>query len=271
MSCVYLGGRGKLGLTVAMKVYPLCVPTVASSGAALTTLALCLGGLEAAKLLSSSAYVKLLKGFGSSSERKTLARSWLTRLGIPLDADIVDLKKLGCIPCGFVLHCAERQTPMLFSGRSAEENLALVDLVAALCSLMPIRLGVVSLLDAEYILPFECLASLVSPLPLFALGPAEPPLCGPTTMEYSALLMSLNDRMLTRNARKLPIFRVRGPHLLETFVSVTMDFGFVWSEGVAVALLCFIVACFLETLRTPKPSVREIHPTPFLGAPVESS
>ena len=262
---MYLGGRGKLGMAVSMKSSLLGIPVVASSGAALTILAMSLGGPDAAKLLASKAYVKLFKGFGSSRERKTLAHSWLSRLRIPIDARISDLEKLGCTSCGFLLYCAENQTPVLFHGRSAETNLALVDLVAALCSLMPIRTASLSLLDAEHILPFECLASAVSPLPLFAVGPAEPNLRGPRAMEYSALLISLNDRMLSRNARGIPIFRIRVPHLLETLLSNDVDYDMARTDDVAAALLCFVVACFLETLKEPQLPERGSLQTCSLG------
>jgi hypothetical protein len=273
MSCIYLGGCGKLGLAVAMSVQtlPLCAPCVASSGAALTMLALCLGGRKAVELLDSKAYVSLLKGFGSSKERKALARSWLARLGIPLDAGIVDLEKLGCAPCGFVLYCAERQTPMLFNGLSETDDLALTDLVAALCSLMPVRTSAFSLLDAEHILPFECLASAVSPPPLFVVGPTEPSLRGHRGMEFSALLMSLNDRMLALNSCRLPMFRVRVPHFLETLVSETGDFSLTSSSEAGAALLCFVMACVLETLKArPAPSAQRTRREHFPRVPEDS-
>jgi hypothetical protein len=271
MSSIYLGGHGKLGLSVSLHTFPLCAPVVASSGAALTALALQLGGADAVKLLASKAFVKLLKGFGSSKERKTLAKSWLARLGIPLDAGVVDLESLGCTPCGFVLYCAERQTPMLFHGRCAEESLGLVELVAALCSLMPVRTGAVSLLDAEHILPFECLAAAVSPPPLFVVGPSEPSLGGHRGVAYSALFMSFSERMLTRNACSLPIFRVHVPHLLETLVSSAVDCDFVRRDDAAAAFLCFSVACILQTLKQRSPPGQDIPRPRFQGAPRPSS
>jgi hypothetical protein len=266
MSGIYLGGHGKLGLPVSLHTFPLCAPIVASSGAALTTLALQLGGPDAVKLLASKAFVKLLKGFGSSKERKTLARSWLSRLGIPLDAGIVDLERLGCTPCGFVLYCAERQTPMLFHGRREEESLGLVELTAALCSLMPVRMGAFSLLDAEHILPFECLAAAVSPPPLFVVGPSEPSLSGHKGVAYSALFMSFSDRMLTQNACALPIFRVHVPHFLETLISNAADYEFVRRDDAAAAFLCFSMACILQTLKTPAPPEQDTPQTRFEGA-----
>jgi hypothetical protein len=258
MSCVYLGGRGKLGAEVSRRVPFLHGATsiVASSGAALVTLAMCLAGSNAVGLLSSKEYVKLLKGFGSSQERITLARSWLARLGIPLDADVTDLEKLGCTPCGFVLYCAERQCPVLFHGRGEKDKIAVADLTAALCSLTPVKTPFGSLLDPEHILPFESLASAISPTPLFAVGPTEPTLRGPRAMEYSALLYSLNDRMLSRNTRDVPVFRFRVPHLLETLLSSSDASAGAGGDVVAAALLSFILACLLERLKEQRPPVR---------------
>lgn len=243
MSGVYLGGRGRGGQLTAAAAAPLRAPLLASSAAALATLAAQLGGALAVRLLFSKAYVQLVKGFGTSEERRALARSWLGRLGVPLDATLADLRQLLCTPCGFVLFCAETQSPRLFHGASADGDLALVALVAALCSLMPVQSAAErSLLDAELFLPFEVLASLLQPKPLLLLGPAEAPPPRFPGVHFSALVWSFSDRMFARQATSLPTFRLP----LE-------DCG---GAPVAAVLLAFFVACVLERVtaqRRPAP------------------
>ena len=236
---IYLGGRGSAGHSVFAATFPLRTSIVASSAAALTTLALRLGGLLAVRLLFCKSYIQLIKGFGASEERKALAQSWLARLGVPLDASLADMMTLRCTPCSFFLFCAESQVPKLFDGMTAD--LALVDLVAAICSLMPVQLrdgGL--LLDAELLLPFEVLAALVRPAPLFVVGPME------AVPKRSSLVLSFSDRMLASNVTSFPIFRTHARRPFEALLLTAAEVAYVPCADAAATLFCFFVACVLH-------------------------
>jgi len=252
---VYLGGRGKQGATVALRAPPLHLPIVSSSGAALASLALRLGGRHALHLLLSREYVQLLKGFGTSDERLRLASSWLARMRVPLDAVLPDLSRLACLPFAVVLYCARSQIPRFVcthGGLVEGASFRLPVLVAALCSLVPIPgPSRALLLDAEHVIPMECLAGAVTPPPLFVFGPSEPSLRGLRSLEFSVLLASFNERLLTQGGRlrgALPIFRTSVPHLLETMLSgddeALSSVG--WALPQAATLIVYLVACVLR-------------------------
>jgi hypothetical protein len=246
---VYLGGRCSAGHLVSAATFPLHAPVVASSAAALATLALRLGGVPAVRLLFCKSYIQLVKGFGASGQRKALARSWLARLGVPLDASLADLAKLRCTPCSFFLFCATSQAPKLFH---AAADLALADLAAALCSLVPVQLEDGRLLlDAELLLPFETLAALVRPPPLFVVGPTE------AAQKRSTLALSFGDRMLARHATSLPVFRTRAPCSFEALLLPAAEVAHAPRADAAAAFFCFFTACVLHvTARRRAPASR---------------
>jgi hypothetical protein len=255
---VYLGGRGSAGHLVSAATLLLRTSVVASSAAALAALALRLGGARAVRLLFCKSYLQLVKGFGTSAERKALARSWLSRLEVPLDASLADVAELHRLPCSFFLFCAESQVPKLYHG-SAEANIALVDLAAALCSLAPVQLEDGCLLmDAELLLPFEVLAALVRPAPLFVVGPME------AAPRRSALALSFGDRMLARHATSLPVFRTRSCSAMEALILPAAEVAVAPSADAAATIFCFFLACILRV------AARRLMPGPQTPAPSQS-
>lgn len=244
---VYLGGRGKAGHLVSAATFPLHTPIVASSAAALATLALRLGGRPALRLLFSKSYIQLVKGFGASEERKALAKSWLSRIGVPLQASLADMAKLLCLPCSFLLFSAESQLPKLFEGTTTD--IALADLAAALCSLVPMQTPDGGhFLDAELLLPFEVLASLLRPPPLFVVGPMEAMPQRFPSINFSSLVLSFSDRMLAKNVTSLPVFRLRTRQPFETLLLSATAMDYALRADAAAAFLCWFVACLLHGL-----------------------
>jgi len=226
-------------------------------------MALILGGVPAAILLSSKEYGQLLKGFGSAEERKKLSSSWLARLRIPHDAELEDLEKLGCTKFRPILYDARAQVPV-FLGEGEREARGngpwlLRDLVAALCSIVPIEVGPLSLLDAESVVPMECLAGSLNPRPFLVMGPLEPSLKGSRAVEYSAMLASFMDRMLSTRCCDVPVFRVRVPHTLQTLLqsgSHQIQRSLPRRAVTAAGIFSYIAACILVSQCLLLPPIR---------------
>ena len=241
---------------IALETRALLAPILASSSAALSRLALSLGGESALKLLASDAFVSLLRGYGTSRERLTLARSYLSLLQISGDALLSDLTSVSTMsPCRFVVFSIQRLQLQVVSGERREPSIHLRDLIAALCSLTPVPLGDTeeALMDAEVVYPAEIVAATTTPAPLFALLPCN----SERWIEDFPMLkthlqnLTLNDRILCRRPLHLPVFRMGScRRLQDVFGRMT---GLLKRDPrsqlqLASALLSFFLGCHLERL-----------------------
>lgn len=260
MAYVYLSGRNLQGLLVTLQAPALPLATLGSSGAGLSSLALQLGGMAGLRLLASKAYVQLLKGFGAATAREKLACSWLTRLGVPAAALLSDLGALGGLPCTVALFDVERQAPVLFGSHGPNGGVRLAELVAALCSLLPSRLGALHFVDLECVLPAHCIIQALQPPPFFVVCPREPSLSGgasrafgaalaPAALCFSARLASLQERLLGRGGVAAPVFSCRVPHTLELWLgtpsALLNTVGMRARSCCTAAVLIYVWACVL--------------------------
>lgn len=257
MSCIYLAGRAPAGVAVAVETQALRAPVAASSSAALCRLTLGLGGDAALRLLVSDTFVSLLRGYGSPAQRLKLARAYLAQLRIPSSVLLSDAACGAALlgPCRFLVFSLERLSPWVFSAEaSAQPQVRLGALVAALCSLTPVPLGRGggdAAMDVEVVYPWRAVASMISPRPLLALAPAEQDtwLEGLPLPAAPLLWLTLNDRLLSRRPPEIPVFRI--PCALRGFfdpVTALPRAGRRLQAELGASLLCFLLACHLLAL-----------------------
>jgi hypothetical protein len=239
---LFLSGIGPLGATSSLLAPPVGSRTVASSGAALATLARCIGGSLAVSSLFAKPHVRLLEGSGTAGAREALGRSWLQELQLPEDLELSDLSLVGCEPCSFLLYCSQEQMPVLLSncGPARASGPVLVrEVAAALCSQTPVRVGARLFLDAERIFPPECLAAFLDPSPFFCFGPPDAlPTEGRVSQSNPLHTTLVVDRLLRRHRAPCPYFRPSRSFLHGNGARVVSG----------AAFLCYLWACALQVL-----------------------
>lgn len=262
MSCVYIAGRSPTGTVLALETLALRTPFMASSSAALSRLVLSLGGRPALKLLASDAFVSLLRGYGTSQERLSLARSYLSLLKISYDALLSDVMLASTLsPCRYVVFSMPGLRLQVLSGERGEPPIHLRDLIAALCSLTPIPLAtsVESLMDAEIVYPAEIVAAATAPAPLAAFLPygAAAWIEDFPMLKLHIQNLTLNDRILCRRPLPLPVFRMGSRRRLQgVFGRMTEDVLRTDPESqmlLASTLLSFFLCCHLGWLSRGDP------------------
>ena len=203
---VYAAGRGLTGAFAARLLLRFKCQVVASSGAALVTLALLLGGERALKLLRSRRFSPLLMGLGAN-HRIELAGTWLRTLQVPQDLWLGEFLRLRRPQLHVVLYDGTLQAPILFGLDGSDAPLA--DLVAALCSLSPV--GTRQLFDVEVLVASEALACALKPVPLLQLAPSSKPLEAPGCFTYASKVLGLLDLLLLNIRPPLLICRIETP------------------------------------------------------------
>lgn len=255
---VYAAGRGLTGAFAARLLLHLAGPyDVASSGAALVSLALLLGGESALNLLRAPRYASLLLGLGlGAAPRLALARRWLRALSVPPDLRLSELLLLRRPRLHVILYDGLRQAPVLYGLCGVDAPLA--EVVGALCSLAP--LGSRRLFDVEALVAAEALAGALRPLPLLVLAPWPSPVAAPGCFAYAGKVLGLLERLLLRTEPPTIVCRAATPSALAglgSFVPLTEPWGGVVAQaelrrGCAAALILYVVAGLLQALRQPQ-------------------
>lgn len=246
MGSYYLSGRGALGARLALETEPLDMSTVASSGAGLAKLLLTLGGPTAVDLLSRPRFSSLLRGEGAAENRLLKARKLLQSMGIHEEARLADLiatRGSSAPALRFLCFSVDRLTLMELG-----PTCLLRELLAGLCSWCPVPLREESVLDAELLFPPEAIGEVLRPPPTFLVKPQAPDawLAAVPSLHQGFSHLSLNDRILARQASPRPVFSMGHCRRLEDVLSLRrLSREPALRPQLAACLVTFFVACRL--------------------------
>jgi hypothetical protein len=224
---LYVGGRGPDAALLAGLVagLPSRFAAAASSGAALGLLAWRLGGARGLRRLMAR-HGDLLVGVDAPDRRLEDARALLRGLGADPEATLAS----SC-PTLLLLafDCEERRPVVLREG-------SLASALAALASVVPMRVGRRHVLDAELLLPPRLLASHLAALCCFLPAPGASPPGDP------AKVLSFLDAVLARGAGRCAAPVLCLPRGLDV-----RQLG-AWRLRAAAALLLFVLSAALTPL-----------------------